>query len=335
MAHGRHLGREIHKKIHFVRVLVQTKATSIDVLQLYHASLCALFSAIPFSFPIAVLQELHEEAGNIILVAAVFDGHGGTTASETASQLFPGIFSTEVSVAMAEGNRKYKLSQILGDVMESTWKMTCNTYRNWYDTLTSTGSVYDLVPGTTAVAATFSMNDDDSTLHILNCGDSRALLIGRPQEKATTGTSFIHFSTKDHSPNCEIEAARLLKGVEAGLNYSLPENSLSRSWLTIGGYQYEVSRSLEGSYATSKGIVSTPDMFQIDLRQVLKEKGNVSLILASDGLFEWIGNEELSREVVQLRDAGYSAKDAAKSIVGQALKKGTSDNISVVVIYFS
>lgn len=100
-------------------------------------------------------------------------------------------------------------------------------------------------------------------------------------------------------------------------------------------YQYAVSRSLEGSYATSKGIVSTPDLGQIDLRQVLTEREHVSLALASDGLFEVIDNEELSRELVIMRDSGVSAKDAAKTIVSRALKKGTSDNVSVVIIYFS
>jgi serine/threonine protein phosphatase PrpC len=76
-------------------------------------------------------------------------------------------------------------------------------------------------------------------------------------------------------------------------------------------------------------------MLQIPLRQVLKERENVSLILSSDGIFEWIGNEELGKALVQLREAGYSSKDAAKSLVSQALQKGASDNISAVVIYFS
>ncbi len=275
-------------------------------------------------------------------MAGVFDGHGGKSASDTASQLLPDFFSAKLSEAMAKRNRKYELPQILGDVMESSWERTCDTYRNGFDNnkarLTST--IEDLVPGTTAVAATLSMNynddnDDDCILHILNCGDSRALLIGRPREKGSTLNSFVHISTQDHSPSCEMEAARLKRGVEAGLDYSLPENSLAGCLLTIGGFQYEVSRGLEGLFATSKGIVSTPDMLQVQMRQVLEERENVSLVLSSDGLFEWIGNEELSKALIQLREAGYSSKDAAKSIVSQALLKGASDNISVVVIYFS
>jgi serine/threonine protein phosphatase PrpC len=278
-------------------------------------------------------------------LAGVFDGHGGKLASDTASRLLPDFFSTKVSEAMAKGNRKHELPQILGDVMESSWEMTCDTYRNGFDdeVRRSTGSIDDLVPGTTAVAAALSMNynddnDDDCILHIMNCGDSRALLVGRPRETGGIRNSFVHISTKDHSPSSEMEAARLKKGVEAGLDYSLPKKSPSSSseyLLTIGSFQYEVSRSLEGLFATSKGIVSTPDMLQIPMRQVLKERENVSLILSSDGLLEWIGNEELSKALVQLREAGYSSKDAAKSIVSQALQKGASDNISVVVIYFS
>lgn len=301
--------------------------------------------------PFVVLQELHDGKGYDVLIAAVFDGHGGTAASQTASNIFPEIFSSQISASVTEGGGNNKLSQILGDIMGTSWENTCNTYRIGCDeqtscvadydsiegvVLASTGSS-DLVAGTTAVAAALSTNankEEDYVLHLMNCGDSRAVLAGRPREKTGAGTSFVHFSTKDHSPSCEKEAARLMKGVEAGLDYSLPQCSLSRWWLKIGDYQYAVSRSLEGVYATSKGIVSTPDISQIDLRQVLAERENVSLVLASDGLFEVIDNEELSRDLDLLRESGYSAKDAAKSIVGQALKKGTSDNISLVVIYF-
>jgi serine/threonine protein phosphatase PrpC len=288
---------------------------------------------------------LHDGKGNDVLIAAVFDGHGGTAASHTASELFPEIFSSQISASVIEGG------EILGNIMESTWEQICNTYRNGCDKKTSCVADYDsvngvvlastsssdLVAGTTAVAAALLTNGNmerDYVLQIMNCGDSRSVLAGRPRDRSATGASFVHFSTKDHSPRCEMETARLMKGVQAGLDYSLPQCSLSRWWLTVGDYQYAVSRSLEGVYATSKGIVSTPDMSQIELRQVLAERENVTLVLASDGLYEVIDNEELSRDLVLLREAGYSAKDAAKSIVGQALKKGTSDNISLVVIYF-
>lgn len=297
-----------------------------------------------------VLQELHDEKSNDVLIAAVFDGHGGTAASKTASQIFPGIFSSKIDTAAEE--KKTKLSWVLGELIESSWEKTCDTYRNGCEelgfcvadwdaaegiVLASTSSS-DLVAGTTAAVATVFMNtdiDEDPILHLLHCGDSRAVLAGKPRDEAACGTSFVHFSTRDHSPRCELEAARLRNGIKSGLDYSLPQCSLSRWWLTVGDYQYAVSRSLEGSYATSKGIVSTPDLGQIDLRQVLTEREHVSLALASDGLFEVIDNEELSRELVIMRDSGVSAKDAAKTIVSRALKKGTSDNVSVVIIYFS
>jgi len=245
---------------------------------------------------------------------------------------------------------------MLVQVLHSTWEMTCSTYRNGCDehgscvadydvvegiVMASTSSS-DLVAGSTSVAAVVSIAPDGGdVLHLLHCGDSRAVLAGKPREKAferekrISRQSFVHFSTRDHSPSCDNEAERLRRGIEAGFDYTLPECSLSRWWLTVGDYQYAVSRSLEGNVATSKGIVSDADLTSIELPDVLAEREHVTLVLASDGLFEVIDNEEVSRELVTMREAGFSATDAAKNLVGLAMKKGTSDNVSVVVIYFN
>jgi serine/threonine protein phosphatase PrpC len=46
-----------------------------------------------------------------------------------------------------------------------------------------------------------------------------------------------------------------------------------------------------------------------------------------------MSNEEVGREVVRLRQEGYKAGDVAKNLCGQALKKGSYDNLSVLVVY--
>lgn len=71
--------------------------------------------------------------------------------------------------------------------------------------------------------------------------------------------SVVVFETRDHSPDDEKEIQRLKRGREQGYDYSIPQCSMSQSWMQIGDYQYALCRSLEGSYVTSKGIVSDPD----------------------------------------------------------------------------
>lgn len=251
-----------------------------------------------------------------MLIAGVFDGHGGKAAAQSASQLMPSLFTEHMTKGAITSRQALDLA----------WQNTCDSYRNACDEmgecvaeydaqdgvlLASTGSE-DLIAGTTASVVALNENE----LTVLNCGDSRTLLID------TDGR--VVFETTDHSP--ETEAARLKRGKEHELDYSLPECSLSKWWLQCGDMQYAVARSLEGPSATSKGIVSTPDV--TSLRPI---PGVV--LIASDGLWEVSGNEEVAKDVTRMRRDGMDASDAAKQLCSKAVQSGSTDNVSVVLIY--
>ena len=178
------------------------------------------------------------------------------------------------------------------------------------------------------------MNPDGTNeLNVLNCGDSRTLLVGQPIS-SDLGDSVVVFETRDHSPDDEIEIQRLTKGKEEGRDYSIPECSMtSGSYMRVGDFQYALCRSLEGSFVTEKGIVSDPDMTTLNLASSLADRQNCALVLACDGLFEVMSNEEVGREVIRMRGEGYAAGDIAKNLCGQALKKFSYDNLSVVVVF--
>lgn len=281
-----------------------------------------------------VLQEIND--GDLpVLVAAVFDGHGGDAASKTASQILPSVLSTQLS-----GN-----SDLL-ETLESAWDVTCDSYRDGcsiygecvadYDRIegilyAGTGSK-DLVAGTTAAIGIISLDPDKDELVVLNCGDSRTLIVGEP--KNPSSNNLVHFVTKDHSPSCASEGKRLRAGIEAGLNYSLPQCSINRFWLKVGDYRYAVSRSLEGTFATSKGITSEADLTRISLSKMMSERTDGMMIIASDGIFEVLDTELVAKEALKMRKDGLAAKDTAKYICGLALDNNTSDNVSVVVVYF-
>lgn len=192
------------------------------------------------------------------------------------------------------------------------------------------------IAGTTATMAAISMNPQGTNdLTILNCGDSRTLVVGEPTDDAGSN-SYVVFETRDHSPDDELEIERLQRGQELGLDYSIPICSMtSGSYVVVGDYQYALCRSLEGSYVTSKGIVSDPDVTTLSLSSSLADRtqDSCALVLACDGVFEVMSNEEVGREVVRMRYEGYKPGDIAKNLCGQALKKGSYDNLSVVVVF--
>lgn len=299
-----------------------------------------------------MLQELHDDKGNEILIAGVFDGHGGTAASTTVRLTLPGFLTT----ALASFDDKAQDAE-MELALSMAWNYTCDTYRLGceeeegeciaeYDPVhgiirAGTGSK-DMVSGTTCVTAVMSISKEGANaLTILNCGDSRALLLGRARtsdgqnSKKSTLESSILYNTRDHFPGDPLEFERLMRANEAGLGFSIPQCSYSRWWLSVGDYRYALSRSLEGTFANSKGIISDADIETVSLTQALTDREDVCLLLASDGLFEVMDNEEIGLNLLKLRSEGVGAGDAAKTIVGQALKKGTSDNVSCVVIYFS
>jgi serine/threonine protein phosphatase PrpC len=228
--------------------------------------------------------------------------------------------------------------------LDISWDLACDSYRNTclsddgiecvakYDAregilYAGTGST-DLVAGTTATVAALALNEDGiiSQLVVLNCGDSRTLVVGEPVEGKR---NYVRFKTRDHSPSCSKEGERL----RANPNYSDPQCSMNKYWLTVGDYRYAVSRSLEGPLPTLKGITSESDIFIVNLADMASTMTHGMIIQASDGLFEVLDNEEVGRYAVETRKRGLSPTDCAHHLCDLAKKKGTSDNVTVTIVY--
>lgn len=267
-----------------------------------------------------VLHEIHDIKENSVLVAGVMDGHGGSAASALVATEMPDLLSKELVV-----NRKS-----LPDALQLAWETVCATYEKqctnleecradynpWEGILMANTGGADLVPGTTITM--LALDETTGRLSALNCGDSRSLVI--------SATGKVVFATHDHTPQSEEE--RLQEGIDVGLDYSLPKCTLSKWSLSVGAYEYSVARSLEGPFATSKGIVSEPD-----ITSEISVNVGEALLLASDGLWEVMDSNEVALGLQKLRQDGLSASDAAKTLCSMALRKGTSDNVSVVVVY--
>eukprot|EP00985_Skeletonema_marinoi_P028189 scaffold24278_cov150-Skeletonema_marinoi.AAC.3 len=290
-----------------------------------------------------VLQEI-QDGKNAALLAGVFDGHGGDAASKTLAQLLPSLFSVELAGKVTDGKDK-ATSEDLRNAMESAYDIACRTYRDGCDKLETCVADYDpregiilasmgandVIAGSTATMAVLSVSEDGADeLSVLNCGDSRTLAIGKPRG-GSSKDSVVHFSTRDHSPSCEVEIERLSRGEDKG--FSQPMCRMGRWRIKVGDFTYGLARSLEGSFTTSKGIVSDPDVSAVNLTDMIAEREQACIIIATDGLFEVIDNEECGRYVVKCREEGLEASMAAKQLTKLAIDKGSPDNVSVVVVY--
>jgi serine/threonine protein phosphatase PrpC/serine/threonine protein kinase len=268
-----------------------------------------------------VLHEIHDAKDRSVLIAGVLDGHGGVAASQMASKILPTWLTNELVVQ----NRQRSVT----DATKAAWAAVCENYRSICQTgeciadydpregvlLAETGS-QDLTAGTTC--SIFALDETTSDLTVLNCGDSRCLIV------ETDGS--VRFATQDHKP--QFEEKRLQLGLEKGLEYSLPQCRLSRWWIKVGEYEYSVARSLEGPFATSKGIISDPDVTTLSA-----QRGEI-LVSASDGLWDVMDSTEVAIDLQKMRQQeGLSARDAARTLCSMAIEKGSSDNVSAVVVF--
>lgn len=177
---------------------------------------------------------LSHEDNNLVTT----DGHGGDAASISLAQLMPSLYSVELAASKSTGLR---------DALKSAYDIACNTYRQGCDdegglciadydpregiVIAGTGAS-DVVAGSTVAMSCLSVAEDGAdVLNVLNCGDSRTLAFGRPRG-GSSKDSYVHFSTRDHSPSCELEIERLAAGKDLG--YSQPECMMSRWRVKVG-----------------------------------------------------------------------------------------------------
>lgn len=144
--------------------------------------------------------------------------------------------------------------------------------------------------GSTCVLATILGNQ----LTCANIGDSRVIL-GR--RNTTDGTICPVEVSRDHKPDCPDEKARIeAKGGRVfAITYEDGIDGPPRVWLSnmdVPGLA--MSRSLGDTVGHDAGIISTPE-----ITNVLLTSEHDCLIMASDGLWEFIENDECLKMAYQ------------------------------------
>ena len=241
----------------------------------------------------------------------IYDGHGGSKSADIIAG-------------------KTALKPLHTLFAESTEPSAQQKLRDAYSKMEDTLLNHSDTSGSTAV--TVYVDKTTKKLFIAWAGDSRALIV-----KGDT-----IYCTTDHKPTDTKEKARIDRA------YGLIKNKCLFDGF---GYYLAVSRALgdkalKTGHFPMKGLSAVPEVAELDF----KEEENILLILACDGIWDVISNEDAARFVVNNLNSSiskinpdtvrersheggnhYNAISAARTLRDIAFAKGSKDNISVLV----
>ncbi|KAK1434221.1 hypothetical protein QVD17_11140 [Tagetes erecta] len=245
----------------------------------------------------------------------VYDGHGGSQVANYCRD--------RVHIALQEELKTMK-QDLVDDSVQIRWeKAFTNCFQKVDNELSGTSTSEPVAPetvGSTAVVALIC----SSHIVVANCGDSRAVLY--------RGKEAIALSN-DHKPNREDEYAR----IEAAGGKVIQWQG-HRVFGVLA-----MSRSIGDRYL-KPSIIPDPEV-----TFTARAREDECLILASDGLWDVMSNEEACEvarkriliwhkknggNVVEREVNGVdpAAQAAADYLTMMALQKGSNDNISVIVV---
>lgn len=229
----------------------------------------------------------------------------------------------------------------------------------------------DTLSGTTVCLALIQ----DRILYVANVGDSRAVLAQKPFKKPataadtdavegekeeekkasattdndTTSNLIALELTADQTPFREDECERVQhagarvmtldqmeglkeRGVRCWTNEADCDGDPPRLWSPTGTYPGTAfTRSVGDSVAESIGVFAEPEITKIEITDDMP-----FLILASDGIWEFISSQKAVDIVAECNDPAEAAQALVSTAYKAWLKKETrTDDISVAVMFFS
>lgn len=237
----------------------------------------------------------------------IYDGHGGSDAAKAVSE---GLGTSKGSIPA------------LHSLIKEFRTEGSDCYVQAFEQMDSKLSDCNVTSGTTAVIAHIIKNQGLWKLFLAWAGDSRGLLVDKE--------GAIVEKTRDHKPKDKNEKKRI------------EDNGGKVEWFfgwRIG--DLTVSRALgdKGCKKETPQIIATPEV-----KEVILDPKHQFIILACDGLWDKVNNKEaveFLKNVPSEYQTGYGigTKDGndpelirtACYLRDQAYKKGSTDNISVLV----
>lgn len=167
----------------------------------------------------------------------------------------------------------------------------------------------DLVLSGTTCACVLRNSSSPHLAWVANVGDSRVVLVN--------GMGDVAFSTVDHKPSTPGERARV-EACGCQITEVIAANDEVLTKIVVRGRQNEYpelgfTRSFGDLLYKSYGVEAVPDVFRLE-----KELGDLSgdFVIASDGVFEFLSNEEVAKIVSR----GRKNNSERSSLVGELLQ---------------
>lgn len=232
---------------------------------------------------------------NNVNLFGVYDGHGGKEVSA--------FLGRNLAKYFMDKRVRYPLSRNhvngIFDYLQDSLKKNSYSYRS--------GSTCLLV-------IHFKNNDGKDYLNVINLGDCRCIICR---------DNFAMPLTKDHKPNWPEERVRIeqLGGriVYDGYDWRISDLSVSRSYGDLDATPY---------------VTHKPDIFRYRL-----DKNDKFFVLGCDGLWDVMSNSEVCNFILLncYDKSGNMIKDenfnVAKKLAEYAIRKGSTDNITIIVVF--
>ena len=226
----------------------------------------------------------------------VFDGHGGKEVSEHLKKIYPKYFiNPKVQYPLSKEYVVSAYNSLQNDIKEKPFSRHT---------------------GSTALSVMHFKHNNENYLNILNTGDSRCILCR---------DNFAMPLTKDHKPNWPEEYYRI---TELGgkiefdqYDWRIKDLSVSRAFGDVDATPY---------------VTHLPDLFKYRL-----DKSDKFIIICCDGMLETLSNADAVNFVLlncyskDTKERINKNVNIAQKLAQYAFKKGSGDNISIIVVFFN
>uniref|UniRef100_A0A0N4Z649 PPM-type phosphatase domain-containing protein n=1 Tax=Parastrongyloides trichosuri TaxID=131310 RepID=A0A0N4Z649_PARTI len=239
---------------------------------------------------------------------AVFDGHAGPNAAKHAAEnLLKTIMETPEFEKLLQ-----HLKENGGAMDKEIRELICSGLTNGF--LRHDEMLHNQPKpessGTTAIAALVT----PEYAFLVNLGDSRAIFCKKNADV---------IATEDHKPYNEKERERIVK---AGGNVMISRvNGALAVSRAFGDFEY---KNVPNLASTEQLVSPEPDVYEIKREPDMDE----FFVLACDGIFDVMSNEELAELVRERLVVEKDLKEIANQILDFALSKGSRDNMTLILV---
>ena len=249
------------------------------------------------------LNNKYENMNNINFFG-VYDGHGGKDVSKYLKENLSNYFTDKINqfnISDSVNFKKYieKIFDHLQSKLEIKFKNISYTI------------------GSTALIIIMFKHNNDIYSYVANIGDCRSILCD--------SKNIPRQLTNDHKPNQIKEKNRIQnlggKIYFDGYDWRIGDLSVSRAF---------------GDMDSAPYVTHKPEIFKYKIK-----KNDKFIVIGCDGLWDVMTNKNVNDFILDKINkikitemSGYSNNNIAYLLANYAIKKGSTDNISIIIIFF-